>query len=128
MMSVRQTANILAGALLTGCGMLYRFPPEQYAFYPTCPILRSTHLYCPGCGATRALAALLHGRIIEALHYNPLMVALLPLFAGYFAITYWNAMRYKRFVWPQLPIPVLENLLAAAAIFMVVRNVVYFSG
>lgn len=28
-------------------------------------------IYCPGCGGTRALTALLHGRLLEAVWYHP---------------------------------------------------------
>src|SRR6266849_5239206 len=78
---------------LVGALTLYLFPPEENTFYPQCPIFRLTHLYCPGCGATRALAALLHGRLTEALHYNALLVLLLPFLLVYFAGVYWNAVK-----------------------------------
>lgn len=35
------------------------------------------HLYCPGCGGTRAFEALLKLHIKESLHYNPLVILLL---------------------------------------------------
>jgi len=45
-----------------------------------CPFRACTGLDCPGCGATRAIAGLVHGRVITALHYNALVVTLaLPL-------------------------------------------------
>ena len=40
-----------------------------------------TGLYCPGCGSTRALYALLHGRPGEALAMNPLLLVVLAWFA-----------------------------------------------
>lgn len=30
--------------------------------------------YCPGCGGTRALLALIHGRFLESLWYHPLIM------------------------------------------------------
>lgn len=33
-----------------------------------------TGLYCPGCGGTRAVIALIHGRMFQSLLYNPIPV------------------------------------------------------
>jgi hypothetical protein len=57
--------------------LLHRFPPGHARFYPACPFHSMTGWNCPGCGSTRAFAALLHGDVIGALTFNPL----LPLFA-----------------------------------------------
>ncbi|MBP5531121.1 MAG: DUF2752 domain-containing protein [Lentisphaeria bacterium] len=38
-----------------------------------------TGLYCPGCGNTRALSALLHGRIGESLRNNLLLIPTLAV-------------------------------------------------
>ena len=37
-------------------------------------------IYCPGCGGTRALKALLRGDILKSLYYNPLVVVLIVSF------------------------------------------------
>jgi uncharacterized membrane protein YedE/YeeE len=113
----------MAAGALAGALTLYLFPPEDNPFYPQCPIFRLTHLYCPGCGATRALAALLHGRVVEALHYNALLVLLLPFLLGYFAIVYWHAVKQNRWVWPPLRTSTLIWLLVIAAGFTILRNV-----
>jgi len=34
---------------------------------------------CPGCGMTRAISCAAHGRLRDALHYNRLVVIVLPL-------------------------------------------------
>jgi hypothetical protein len=36
---------------------------------------------CPGCGMTRAVSCAIHGRFRDAIHYNPLVVIVLPLAA-----------------------------------------------
>jgi hypothetical protein len=112
----------VAFASLACAAVLYEFPPEQYHFYPQCPIFRYLHVYCPGCGATRALAALLHLRIEEALHYNALVVLLAPLLLAYFAAAYWKATRSEVFAWPRVPATGLRALLVMSLAFGVVRN------
>jgi len=109
-------AAVLAGAVL------FRFPPAQNNFYPECPIHRLLGVQCPGCGATRALAALLHGRLTEALHANTLFVLLLPIALLYALILYHRALASQAFRWPQLPPAALSALSAAAILFTIARN------
>lgn len=47
---------------------------------PPCVFHALTGYWCPGCGMTRALHALVHGDLLHALHMNPLgMLMLLAL-------------------------------------------------
>ncbi|MDQ2833704.1 MAG: DUF2752 domain-containing protein [Acidobacteriota bacterium] len=93
--------------------VLRRFPPERYGFYPQCPVYASLHVKCPGCGATRALAALLHGRVLEALHWNALFTVGLGLCALY-------GVGWRRWGAPG-PVVVCGGMVAAVG-FMVLRN------
>ncbi|MBO4648223.1 MAG: DUF2752 domain-containing protein [Lentisphaeria bacterium] len=64
----------IAGVLFTlGCGafILYRFYPAWQNFFPPCPFHEAFHLYCPGCGSTRATYCLLHGDLAGVCRYNP---------------------------------------------------------
>lgn len=45
-----------------------------------CGFQSVTHLYCPGCGGTRATYYLLHGRLIKSFFMNP--------FVLYYAVAY----------------------------------------
>jgi hypothetical protein len=99
----------------TAAIVLMRFPPTQYGFYPECPIHHFFGILCPGCGTTRALAALLRGHIAEALRFNPLTTSLLPV---WFAWAFFKR-RGRRFT---LSSTTLGSLLAAAALFTLVRN------
>jgi hypothetical protein len=37
---------------------------------PKCPFKLITGLSCPGCGIQRAIHAILHGHVVEAIQYN----------------------------------------------------------
>ena len=118
----RIIAHGLAAFALLGCSALIFFPPARFAIYPQCPIHEYLGLLCPGCGATRALAALLRGHLVEALHRNAFFILLLP-FALAAGIRAWlRAIRPGDFRWPRLPGSALTATLVAAAIFMAVRN------
>jgi hypothetical protein len=84
--------------------------------YPACPFHDLTGLLCPICGGTRALAALVAGRSVEAIHANPLIAIGAPLLA-------------IRILWayatPNLaviPARALPYVVALAFAFAIVRN------
>lgn len=98
-------------------GLLYRFPPAEYHFYPVCPFYRCTGLLCPGCGVTRALAALLHGHVHDALQLNAFFVwIVLP------AVLVYVIAALLRGRWIRLSMPAVVALAVALAAFTVARN------
>jgi hypothetical protein len=103
-------------------GVLRRFPPARNSFYPRCPIYEAFDLKCPGCGATRALAALLQGRFGEAMHLNALVTLLLPVFAAYSFYWYWRFVRRGIYRGLAVPQKAVYAAFAAASIFTVLRN------
>ena len=103
MISARAKVNVAAAAIAAAAATLYRFSPQEYSFYPRCPFFVLTHHYCPGCGATRATAELLHGHFAAALHFNAAVTMLLPFAIAYLAFIYWTALRHNRIAWPSVP-------------------------
>lgn len=74
--------------LLLGVGAIATFqvlwrldPNAKGSLLPPCPLHALTGWFCPGCGSTRALHALVHGDVVQALAMNPLLVVVLPLLA-----------------------------------------------
>jgi hypothetical protein len=118
----RLLANGLLAAAFLLCALLYVCPPETGSFYPACPIYEYLGIACPGCGATRALAALLHGQVAEAVRFNALFVVLSPLGVALAVGCYRRAVRAGAFRWPELPGLAMYGVMSAAMMFMVVRN------
>ena len=76
---MRPTALAVAALLTAAAGVvLFWFDPRQYHFYPVCYFHQVTGLLCPGCGALRALHQLLHGHLVAAFRFNPMLVVALP--------------------------------------------------
>lgn len=79
--------------------LYYRYDPEMYNFFPECPFHKYTGLDCPGCGSQRAVHALLHGNILQALNYNVLLVLSLPFLLIHFILKALSYLTGKDFVW-----------------------------
>ena len=82
----RSTATVLAvaalGAAALGVWLLRTYDPGATgSFFPSCLFHDMTGWYCPGCGITRALHALVHFDFMRAFAMNALLVASLPLLA-----------------------------------------------
>jgi hypothetical protein len=126
MISPRWTIALGACACAAAGAYTFAVEPESGA-YPHCLVYAATGYYCAGCGATRALHALLHGRVLDALHDNVLFVLLLP--AALMLIWRITAPAWRDNRWPTDPVkprPFLFRaaaLIAVAAIFMAVRNI-----
>ena len=87
----------------------------------SCPFHDITGLYCPGCGGTRSLTALLHGHPLTALHENPAAIALLLFLllsyaehVGLLFGKHWKLIPRSRLFW--------YILLAIWLIWAVLRN------
>lgn len=77
--SIRTLLVLLVGLFFL---LLYTlFDPSEVSFFPQCPIKNMTSYDCPGCGAQRAVHALLHFDVVQAFKFNALLVIALPYLA-----------------------------------------------
>ena len=72
-------AAVIVTAAVALVAYIYGHDPMTTADYPQCPSKRFTGYDCPGCGSTRALYALVHGRFADAWRYNALLFVLAPV-------------------------------------------------
>lgn len=89
-----------------------------------CPMHFIFNIYCPGCGGTRALMALLHLDIISALKYNAFAVYLVCLFIYLDILSLVKILKNKRCVFPKAPAIITVVFMV---LFFVARNIVAFN-
>lgn len=123
---------VLIGApILTAIGLfyIYAFNPvtQKILFFP-CPVYFYTGLYCPGCGNTRALHALVHFDLAGMLDYNLLFPFLFVILGWLLTGEYLNLLLGRRVLWlPKQVHPVIIALSClAVAAFTILRNVPVF--
>lgn len=92
-----------------------------------CWIWQNWHVYCPGCGGTRSLLALLRGDVLASVYYHPALPILLGVLGVYMlSQTIWRlrgrqgwVLRYRTWwapcmVWILLGNCLLRNILLSA--------------
>jgi hypothetical protein len=122
-----RAANIVRAAaplivIASAVVLLLLFPPTQYSFYPQCPFYRSFELLCPGCGTTRAIAALLRGHLYEAFHLNALTTLMLPVACVHAFRIYHCHLSGEAIRWHQPSRSTIYTILCITLIFTIVRN------
>jgi hypothetical protein len=126
MLSRPVRAALVWAALAVGAIYLYIFEPGKSGFFPGCPFRALTGLTCPGCGSTRGLHCLLHGDVVRAFEFNPLIMLSLP-FLFYALVRYTNAARDGRpLKWNQINARYTWLLLGVIFSFWIFRNTPFY--
>ena len=74
-------AGVLLGILaMLGIILVYAVPIRLGEVGTECWIHRTGGIYCPGCGGTRAVFALIHGRIFLSAWYHPAVLYAVVLY------------------------------------------------
>lgn len=47
---------------------------SKFMRIPECTFYKNLGIYCPGCGATRAVYSLYSGQILKSIYYNPIIL------------------------------------------------------
>jgi hypothetical protein len=119
-------AIIFSGIALGILAILFFFDPARNQFYPVCQFHKLTGLNCPGCGATRAAYALMHGNFLLALRDNALFIFCL---FGLAARAIWFAAKknFKKATREFFPVKFLWPLIFVAIAFSILRNLPAFA-
>jgi prepilin signal peptidase PulO-like enzyme (type II secretory pathway) len=65
--------------IVIAVAVIYTIYDPTLPWFPRCVFLQLTGLQCPGCGSQRALHALLTGSLIDAWHFNAMVIILIPI-------------------------------------------------
>lgn len=127
-MKKRLIKSIIISLSLFGILVGYFIINKKFDIGLPCFINKTTGLFCPGCGITRMLFALLRLEIKEAFFYNPLIFIMLPfiiIYYIYFLYLYVidNTDKfYRLFPWYSW---VIVGILVIS--FTIARNLPYFT-
>lgn len=85
-----------------------------------CHFKEKYHLYCPGCGGTRAIIELLNGQFLKSLYYNPLPLYLLMDGVLMFFTILLEILQYKKRKYLKIRITskIIFLLLAVGVFFL----------
>lgn len=96
----------------------------KYIQLPPCIFHLTTGLYCPGCGSTRSVIALVHGDIILSLRQNPIVITALIYAALLYIEPVAKALGKSDFRSPVRSYKALGIVLAALFVYSIIRNFV----
>lgn len=89
----------------------------KYNLRIPCVFHELTGLYCPGCGATRAINSLVRLKHYQAFRYNMLIIILIPFFVIYLLTK--EKFKIPNWIW--------YTILIITILFGILRNIPYFS-
>jgi hypothetical protein len=113
-------------SLAVAGGYLFIFEPGKTGFFPICPFRALTGLACPGCGSTRAMHALVHGDLIAAFKFNPLLILALP-FMFYAFMRFTNAaIQGRQLKGNQLDAKYIWTIFGVVLFFWIFRNTPFY--
>ena len=86
-------------------------------------------IYCPGCGGTRAIDALLQGDFLHSFLYHPFILYVALVFAYYYiSAGYTFLIKRNGKIYYEIPIWILIGAVVVVIVNFIVRNIllVYF--
>jgi len=112
--------SISALCLLAGYSYLaYSMVYDTHLFtggHTLCLFKNVTGLPCPSCGATRSMACLLHGHLLQALYWNPIGILLMAAMVVIPLLLLYDLLKGQS---------VYLNLYTSAEQFIIKKPIVY---
>lgn len=112
----------VAGAAVAGIGLLSVLDVTDSPVLPPCPFRALTGLWCPFCGGTRSLDALVAGDLATAVGFNLLVVLAIPLVTADWVRWTAGRARGRRTTFLNVSTRALAVLATLALVYAVLRN------
>lgn len=119
--------NLLIFLVLLIALLVYLLIGSRFNIFIPCPIHEITNLYCPGCGVTRMLLAIINGDFYQAFRYNPLLFCLIPFLIFYYGNVIYSYYRKKENLFLRFEPQLWYFLIFLFILYGVVRNLPAFS-
>lgn len=100
------------------------FDMQLYTGNRPCGFKYIFHLYCAGCGGTRAVDCFLHGKLIRSFLYHPAVVYIAGFFISYYIPTTLRMIGLiRKKINDMIYVSILIGLLVIIILNVVLRNV-----
>ena len=118
--------KVISIILLPVLGLLFYFL-YHYGIRIPCLFYEITGYYCPGCGMSRALYALLQCHWYQAFCFNPLGLILFPFLLSYveYQLICWGFDKQDQ-ITRKLPKYILYGLIVIVVLYGIMRNMDHF--
>lgn len=103
--------------------VLYLELGKYFNIYIPCPIKKITGYYCPGCGITRMMKALLCFDFYQAFRFNPLVFISLPFIIFFYMESIFTK---KEPLYNRIPNKIWSVIIIIFIVYGVLRNIPYF--
>lgn len=116
--------SIIVFIILSIIFITFLYLNKKFSFFIPCLFHQITHLYCPGCGATRMVLSILKLDFYKAFRYNPYLFIISPFLITYYIIYYINWLKDRQF---KINDKIWYFILIVGIVFSILRNIPAFS-
>ncbi len=106
--------------------VLYLLLGKKFNIFIKCPIHEIFHVYCPGCGLTRMLLAILKLDFYQAFRYNQLLFILMPFALLLLFENIYSEYKNKKSIYKKIPNYIWYSLIVILLLYAVLRNIFSF--
>lgn len=93
------------------------------SYFPPCTFYSIYHLYCPSCGNTRSVIALLHGDILSSLRYNiVILISIILAVLGYIELASYSFGKHIKALPRKLSFYI--GLITVLVLYWIIRNLI----